>query len=153
MNPRRIRGFCGRAAVLVLLTLTLAGCGIFEGSQSANPLIGTWTNTDNDHVTFKTDAVIITPKDGKPTPMGPGDCNGVFTIAYGRMETAPLQKLFPQPPDLEDKLKALLVQPEYPVAEVTCDRGGTTYLMLGERDVLAIYRDNGIGGLERLTRL
>jgi len=153
MNPRQIQGFWGRTVALVLLALAPAGCAIFEGSQSANPLIGTWTNTDNDHVTFKGDAVIITPKEGKPTPMGPDDCNGVFTIAYGRMETAPLQKLFPLQPDLEDKLKALLVQPEYPVAEVTCDRGGTTYLMLGEREVLAIYRDNGIGGLEHLTRL
>ena len=30
--------------------------------------------------------------------------------------------------DLTAQLKQLLVQPEYPVAEITCDRGGTTYL-------------------------
>ena len=47
----------------------------------------------------------------------------------------------------------MLVKPEYPVADVTCDQGGTTYLMLDDRELLAIYRDAGVGGLERLSRL
>ena len=35
----------------------------------------------------------------------------------------------------------MLPRPEYPVAEVTCGEGGTTYVMLGEQDLLAIHRD------------
>jgi hypothetical protein len=153
MNVRQALAFGGRLAVIAMAALLPAACAFFEGPAPANPLIGSWANTDNDQVTFKTDAVIVTPNNGKPTAMGPGDCNGVFKISYGRMETAPLATLFPAQQDLEDKLKGLLVKPEYPVADVTCDKGGTTYLMIGDRELLAVYRDGGLGGLERLTRL
>jgi len=153
MNARRILVVGGRLAAVITIAALLDACAFLLGPVPDNPIIGTWANTENDRVTFNSDSVTVTPNKGKPTAMGPGECNGVFKIAYGRMETAPLGKLFPAQPDLEDKLKALLVQPEYPVAEVTCDRGGTTYLMIGERDLLAIYRDAGLGGIERLKRL
>jgi hypothetical protein len=153
MNARQTLAFGGRLTATVMTAALLGACSLFPGWAPENPLIGTWANTDNDRVTFKTDAVIVTPNNGKPTAMGPGDCNGVFTIAYGRMETAPFAKLFPTQPDLEDKLKGLLAKPDYPVADVTCDKGGTTYLMIGDRELLAIYRDAGLGGLERLSRL
>lgn len=153
MNARQIQSFTGRLGTFVALALLASGCALLPWSQPDNPLIGSWSNTDNDRVTFEANAVIVTPNNGKPTPMGPGDCNGVFKIAYGRMETAPFATLFPSQRDLEDRLKGLLVQPSYPVADVTCDRGGTTYFMIGDRDLLAIYRDAGVGGLERLSRL
>jgi hypothetical protein len=152
MNGEQITGFGARLAALALLSLTTA-CAFLEGPPPANPLIGTWSNGDNDRVTFSAGSVVVTPNNGKPTAMGPGDCNGVFNLAYGRMETAPFDRLFPGQLDLEAKLKAALVKPEYPVAEVTCDQGGTTYMMLDDSHVLAIYRDAGIGGLEHLTRL
>jgi len=139
--------------IFAALTLLATGCALLPWATPPNPLIGTWSNTDNDRVTFQADAVLVTPNKGTPTAMGPGDCNGVFRIAYGRMDTAPFASLFPGQPDLEEKLKGLLVQPQYPVAEVTCDKGGTTYFMIDDRDLLAIYRDAGVGGLERLTRL
>jgi hypothetical protein len=69
------------------------------------------------------------------------------------MMTASLQQSFPTQPDLQSKLKQLLTSPEYPVADVTCDRGGTTYLMLDERRMIAVYRDSGVGGLETYSRL
>jgi hypothetical protein len=153
MNAGQILVFASRLAATVAMAALLSACALFPGWAPENPIIGTWTNTDNDRVTFNADSVTVTPNNGKPTAMGPADCNGVFKIAYGRMATAPFATLFPTQVDLEDKLKGLLVSPEYPVADVTCDKGGTTYFMIGDRDLLAIYRDAGVGGLERLTRL
>jgi hypothetical protein len=143
-----------RLALVAVLATLPGACTFFIGpAPPANPLIGTWSNADNDRVTFSADSVVVTPNNGKPTAMGPADCNGRFRLSYGRMSTAPFAKLFPGQPDLEAKLKAELQQPEYPVAEVSCDQGGTTYFMLDERRALAIYRDAGIGGLEHLSRL
>ena len=153
MSASHFRAFVGRIAATIVAAALLGGCALFPGWAPENPIIGTWANTDNDRVTFTADAVTVTPNNSKPTVMGPGDCNGVFKIAYGRMATAPFATLFPTQADLEDKLKGLLVQPEYPVADVTCDRGGTTYFMIGDRELLAIYRDAGLGGIERLSRL
>jgi len=146
-------GICSRRlAAAALVALLPSGCAFF-GPAPDNPLLGTWSNADNDRVTFQPDTIVLTPSKGPSGTMGPADCNGVFRLTYGRMATPPLAKLFPTQPDLEDKLKAALVKPEYPVAEVTCGEGGTTYLMIGDREVLAIYRDAGIGGLGHLTRL
>ena len=153
MNPRRILTSGCRIAAIATLAALSSACAILGGAPPPNPIIGSWTNTDNDRVTFNADTVVVTPNNGKPTAMGPADCNGVFKISYGRMQTAPFATMFPKQPDLEDKLKALLLKPEYPVADVTCDKGGTTYLMVGDRELVAIYRDAGLGGLERLTRL
>ncbi len=152
MNARQIPAFGSHLAALVMAAL-LGACSLFPGWAPENPIIGTWSNADNDRVTFAADSVTVTPNNSKPTAMGPGDCNGVFKIAYGRMATAPFGALFPKQPDLEDKLKSLLVKPEYPVAEVTCDQGGTTYFMIGDGELLAIYRDAGVGGIEQLKRL
>jgi hypothetical protein len=153
MDARQILAFGGRLATVAMMALALGACALIPGWRPENPIIGTWANTDNDRVTFSADSVVVTPNNGKPTAMGPNDCNGVFKISYGRMETASFATLFPTQADLEDKLKGLLIQPDYPVADVTCDKGGTTYFMIGDRDLLAIYRDAGVGGLERLSRL
>jgi hypothetical protein len=138
--------------VAVLMAVLPTGC--LEAIYARDsPLMGAWTNTDNDQILFKPDTIVMTPNKGQPTAMTAAECNGVFKLAYGRMETAPLADLFPRQPDLRDKLKALLVKPEYPVADVTCDQGGTTYLLLDDHDVLAIYRDGAVGGVEQLTRI
>jgi hypothetical protein len=140
-------------ALALLAGLLPAACAFFPSQTPPNPLIGTWSTPDHDQVTFRPDAVVVTPDKGQPTTMGPADCNGVYKLLYGRMETAGLEQAFPSQPDLESKLKQLLTQPEYPVADVTCDQGGTTYLMLDDRQMLAVYRDAGTGGVEHLTRL
>ena len=118
-----------------------------------SPLIGTWSTADHNQVTFRPDAVTVIPDKGNPTTLGKADCNGNYKLAYGRMQTAPLQQAFATQADLTAKLKQLLLQPDYPVADVTCDKGGTTYLMLDDRQMIAVYRDAGVGGLEHLTRL
>jgi hypothetical protein len=153
MKAQHIERVAGRLILAALLAVLPAACAFIEGPLPANPLLGSWSNADNDRVSFQPNTVVVSPKDGKPVAMGPGDCNGIFKLSYGRMATANFATLFPLQPDLEAKLKGALVKPEYPVADVTCDRGGTTYLMLDDHQVLAIYRDSGIGGLEHLTRL
>src|SRR5208283_3962474 len=114
MDARQILAFGGRLVTVATMALLLDACALLPGWTPENPIIGTWTNTDNDRVTFSADSVVVTPNNGKPTAMGPNDCNGVFKISYGRMETAPFATLFPTQADLEDKLKGLLVRPDYP---------------------------------------
>jgi hypothetical protein len=46
----------------------------------------------------------------------------------------------------------LLVAPTYPVASLRCDRGDHTYVLLNDRELVAIYRDGDIGVVERLAR-
>jgi hypothetical protein len=151
MNPTRIKG---HARLLAPLTpALLAACTLFPTQPPPNPLIGSWATADRNRVTFSDNAVVVTPADSRPTTMGPADCNGVYKLQYGRMMTAALQQSFLSQPDLQSKLKQLLTRPDYPVADVTCDRGGTTYLMLDERQMIAVYRDAGVGGLETYSRL
>jgi hypothetical protein len=141
-----------RSAIAVLAVLPTA-CALFEGGQPANPLLGTWTTPEHDRVTFQPDTIALTPAQGATETLSAADCNGVFKLGYGSMESAPLIRLFPAQPDLAVKLKATLVQPLYPAADMTCDKGGTTYLLLDDHDLIAIYRDGGVGGMQRLTRL
>ncbi|HWB48967.1 MAG TPA: hypothetical protein VG651_07645 [Stellaceae bacterium] len=142
-----------RCLLPLLAALLLASCAFLPSERPANPLSGSWTTPDHNQVTFRDDTVLITPDKGKPTALGPADCNGVYKLQYGRMMSASLQQSFPSQPDLQSKLKQLLTRPDYPVADVTCDHGGTTYLMLDDRRMIAVYRDSGVGGLETLSRL
>ena len=149
MTVTKIKAQARRLAMLAAL---LPAACFFPG-EPVSPLIGSWSSTDNNKVTFGPDSVLLTPDKGQPTTMGAADCNGTYKLVYGRMQTAPLEQAFPTQADLQTKLKQLLVKPEYPVADVTCDQGGTTYLLLDDRQVLAVYRDAGVGGLEHLSRL
>jgi len=151
MTLTKIRPRAPYLATVAALLLT--SCGLLPGEQSSNPLIGTWATPDRNQVTFRGNDVVLTPDKGAATTMGPGDCNGVYKLQYGRMMTGSLEQSFPSQPDLQSKLKQLLTKPEYPVADVTCDRGGTTYLMLDERRMIAVYRDAGVGGVESYSRL
>jgi hypothetical protein len=49
-------------------------------------------------------------------------------------------------------LSDALVEPSYQVAELDCDRGDQTYVLLNDRQLLAIYRDGDIGAIDRLAR-
>jgi len=151
MTLRKIKARVRLLAVLAALSPT--ACAFLEPPQAANPLIGTWTTQDHNQVTVRADAVVLTPDKGPPATMGPADCNGRYKLQTGRMETASLQKSFPTQPDLQNKLRQLLVKPDYPVVDVTCDQGGTTYLLLDNSRMLAIYRDAGVGGVEAYSRL
>ena len=45
------------------------------------------------------------------------------------------------------------MQPDYAVAELACGEGNSTYVLLDDRDLVAIYRDRDVAGIERLSRL
>ena len=55
-------------------------------------------------------------------------------------------------PDVTRKLGQLLTKPEYQVAELRCDQGDNTYVLLNDRDLVVIYRDRDIAGIEELSR-
>lgn len=130
-----------------------ASCTFFAGQPPNSPLIGSWSDPDHNKVTFDADSVVVSPASGAPTTMSAAACNGNYKLQYGRMDSAALQASFASQPDLQRKLKQQLPNPAYPVADVTCDQGGTTYLMLDNSRVLAVYRDAGVGGTETLSRL
>jgi hypothetical protein len=153
MVPTKINAVLRRFAVFAAMLCASCSFLPFQNQLPSSPLFGNWADPDHNEVTFRADAVVVTPDKGQPTTMGPGECNGVYKLQYGRMMTAALKQSFPSQPDLQTKLKQLLTQPDYPVADVTCDQGGTTYLMLDNSQVLAVYRDAGVGGTESLSRL
>jgi len=119
----------------------------------ANPFAGAWTTAEHQQIAFRDDTVILTPPDAQPTAMGVESCAGEFRFAYGRQSREALIGLAPHQPDLRGKLASLLVMPEYPVAELACGEGASTYVLLDERGLVAIYRDRDIAGIERLSRL
>ena len=86
------------------------------------------------------------------TPLGASVCEGRFHFDYNRKSRDALLALTPQQPELRLRLAAQLAGPEYSVAELTCGDGGTTYVLLGNRDLLAIHHDRGIANIERLSR-
>jgi hypothetical protein len=150
MRLQKIKAQFRWAAIVAGLLPT--ACALLEPPQ-VSPLIGNWATADRNQVTFLADSVVLTPDKGTQTKLGPADCNGRYQLQYGRMSTAALENAFASQPDLQVKLKQMLVNTDYPVADVTCDRGGTTYLMLDNRRMLAVYRDAGVGGTESYSRL
>jgi 16S rRNA A1518/A1519 N6-dimethyltransferase RsmA/KsgA/DIM1 with predicted DNA glycosylase/AP lyase activity len=44
------------------------------------------------------------------------------------------------------------VRPDYPVAELGCGEGGTTYVLLDDGKLIAIHRDADVAGIEELSR-
>jgi hypothetical protein len=46
----------------------------------------------------------------------------------------------------------MLAQPSYRVAVLDCDQGDQTYVLIDDRQLVAIYRDGDIGAVERLAR-
>ncbi len=139
---------------LVLLAFVAAlpiGCA--APPPPVNPFAGAWTTAEREQIAFRDDTVVINPPDAQPTTMGAEACDGAFHFGYGRKSREALIGLAPHQPDLTGKLAGLLVRPDYPVAELTCGEGGSTYVLLDERDLVAIHRDRDIAGIERLSRL
>jgi hypothetical protein len=140
-----------RFALLALVAALPIGCA--APPPPASPFAGTWTTAEREQIAFRPDTVVINPPDAQPTTMGAEACDGAFHFAYGRQSRQALIALAPHQPDLTGKLASLLVQPDYAVAELACGEGGSTYVLLDERDLVAIHRDRDIAGIERLSRL
>ena len=118
----------------------------------ANPFAGAWVTGEHQAIAFRDDTVVLSPPDGAPTPMGKESCDGKFRFGYTRMSRKALLDLALHQPNVMNKLAPLLVRADYPVAEVACGEGDSTYVLLDERDVVAIHRDRDIAGIERLAR-
>ena len=138
-----------RLAALGLAAMLPAACVVPEATD---PFAGGWTNGESQRIAFRDNTIVQQPANGPPTAMSSQTCSGQFRFSYGRKSREALLALTPQQPDLRDRLARLLVQPNYPVAELGCGEGDTTYVLLGDRDLVAIYRDAGVAGIERLSR-
>lgn len=146
-SPRRLA-----RPVLILLALLPAACADFAFSPTPNQFIGAWKAGDSGNVSFNEDTVVLTSPGGKPTPISAAECNGGFRFRYGRMTRGSLAGIAAAQPDIDRKLSDMLTNPVYPVAELTCDSGVSTYVMLDDHDIVAIYRDRDVVGLDRMTR-
>jgi hypothetical protein len=137
-------------AVLILAAAPLA-CVAPEPTVQ-NPFLGTWATADNDSVTIRQDTIVQTQPDGRSTALDQASCGGVFRFGYDTQSRQTLTDLIARQPDLRKKLSELLVEPSYPVARLDCDRGDQTYVLLNDRQLVAIYRDGDIGAIDRLAR-
>jgi hypothetical protein len=142
--------FGGVVAVLILAEGPLACVAPEQPAQ--NRFLGTWATADNDTVTIRQDTIVQTQPDGRSTPLDKATCGGVFRFGYDTQSRQGLTNLIARQPDLRKKLSELLVEPSYPVARLDCDRGDQTYVLLNDRQLVAIYRDGDIGAIDRLAR-
>ncbi len=140
------------ATALMLAAAPLACATPRPPSAVQNPFIGTWATAENDSVTIRQDTIVQTQPDGHSRALDRNSCGGVFRFGYDTKSRQALTGLIARQPDLRQKLSELLVEPSYPVAELDCDRGDQTYVLLNDRQLVAIYRDGDIGAIERLAR-
>ncbi|HEX3882918.1 MAG TPA: hypothetical protein VHW66_09690 [Stellaceae bacterium] len=152
MGTFEARGGGWRCLVVAALALLPAACADFGFSPRENQIIGVWTTSDKAQVSFREDTVVLSSPSGAATPITASECNGGFFFHYGRMTSQSLSGIAAAQPDVSKKLSAMLVAPVYPVAELGCDHGTSTYVMLDDHDLVAIYRDRDVVGLDRMTR-
>ena len=141
-----------RVVVLLILAGSPLACAVPEPVQPRNPFVGTWATTDNDRVTIRQDTIVQIQPDGQSTALDQNTCRGLFRFGYDTQSRQALTDLIPRQPDLRKRLADLLVEPSYPVARLDCDRGDQTYVLLNDRQLVAIYRDGDIGAIDRLVR-
>ena len=148
----RYRRRLGRVVKLLILAAAPLGCAAPELPPVLNPFIGTWATADNDSVTIRQDTIVQTQPDGRSTALDKNTCGGVFRFVYETKSRQALTDLITRQPGLRQKLSELLVEPSYPTAQLDCDRGDQTYVLLNDRQLVAIYRDGDIGAIDRLAR-
>ena len=140
---------CASAAVAAL---PLA-CAAPELVPVDNPFIGTWSAAASDgSITFRADTVVQNPPNGPGVALDVTTCRGAFRFRYAEESRDALARLVPRQPELRQRLSALLAMPNYKVAELTCDQGDHTYVLVDPGQLVAIYRDGDIAGIERLAR-
>lgn len=138
-------------AVLIGTTLPLA-CTVVPSPQVENPFVGDWLTAEDASITIRPDTIVQHQPDGESTTLDKNTCRGVFRFIYATKSRDALTGLISRQPDLRERLSTILVEQSYPIAELDCDRGDQTYVLLNNRQLLAIYRDGDIGAIERLAR-
>ena len=140
-----------RLAACVLAAILPAACA--TPPPPTNPFLGNLGNPERSQITFRDTTIVMNPPNEKPTPLGPEACAGRFRFDYSRKSRDALTGSIAGQPDLRARLGKMLVSADYQVAELSCDNGQNTYVLLGDRDLIAIYRDGDIANMERLQRL
>ena len=138
-------------AALVAGALPLA-CTVSSPPQVQNPFVGDWATAEDASITIRPGTIVQHQRDGESTTLDKSACSGLFRFAYGTKSRDALVDLISRQPDLRQRLSTLLVEQSYPVAELDCDHGDQTYVLLNDRELLAIYRDGDIGAIDRLAR-
>jgi hypothetical protein len=138
-------------ATMIGATLPLA-CAVPAPDRVDNRLVGTWTTAENASVTIRPDTIVQHQPDGESAALDKNACRGVFRFTYDTKTRQDLIALVPRQPDLQRRLADILVDASYPVAELDCDRGDQTYVLLDDRQLVAIYRDGDIGAIDHLKR-
>ena len=138
-----------RNIALILLAALPAACA---APEPQSPFTGAWNGAERHRISFRDNTVVQQPADGPPTALGPETCSGRFRFGYARRSREALIALAPEQPDLRSRLTLMLVRPDYSVAELGCGDGGTTYVLLDDRKLIAIHRDVDVAGIEELSR-
>lgn len=124
----------------------------FPAPEVKSPFVGDWSSGREASITIRPDTIIQHQPNGESIILDKSTCRGVFRFVYNTRSRDALVSLIARQPELRQRLSALLVEPSYPVAELACDRGDQTYVLLNDRELLAIYRDGDIGAIDRLVR-
>lgn len=144
---------CTAVRLAWLAAAVLPAACATPAAPPASPFDGGWATAEHQEIAFRDNTVVLHPPGEAPTPMSAQSCSGAFRFDYGHKSRETLLGLTPTQPDLRRRLEQLLVQGDYPVAELTCGEGASTYVLLDDRDLLAIHSDEGIAGIETMTRL
>jgi hypothetical protein len=128
------------------------GCAVSPPGVIENPFVGNWATAENASITIRPDTIVQQQPNGQSATLDRIGCRGVFRFTYGTKTPQALAALLPRQPELQRRLSETLVEPSYRVAELDCDRGDHTYVLLDDRQLLAIYRDGDIGAIDRLAR-
>jgi hypothetical protein len=140
------------AAVALPFAAIVAACAAPQAPPPANPFVGTWATRDDDTVTIRQDTVVENQPNGQNIPLDNSTCNASFSFGYGVRDRTALIGLLSRQPNLEQNLSDLLQAQSYSVAVLRCDKGDHTYVLIDDRELLAIYRDGDIGVIQRLVR-
>jgi hypothetical protein len=140
-----------RLALALSLAAAPLGCAVPPAPPS-NPFVGSWATADDDVVTIRADTIVQREPDGRSVALDNRACGGVFRFNYDTRSRQALTGLIARQPELQKKLSDLLPAPSYRVAELVCDHGDQTYVLLNDRQLVAIYRDGDIGAIDRLAR-
>ena len=140
--------------LVAVATAALPAACAMPPAAPSNPFLGAWATPEHNELTFRDATVVVNPSGAtRPIEMSAQECAGRFRFDYTRKSREALTALASRQPDLQAQLSNLLQRPEYPVAELACDKGANTYVLLDDRDLVAIYRDGEIAAIERLKRL
>jgi hypothetical protein len=141
-------------ATAMLAVLPLACVALETGRPvEQNPFLGAWATQDDNRITFRPETVVQSQPDGQTTALDSAACAGVFRFGYGSRSREALADLIPSQPELRERLSHLLLAPNYKVAQLACDQGDQTYVLLDDHQLLAIYRDGAIAAIERFSRI